>query len=1174
MFKIFVYENGAKNIDKEYTDYLIAPLPFGERLDETLDKMCLTLDSMPIESRHAFPPSTKLVAERWLNTTTQIEEDTFYMVVEHDDVQEYIGDTEICTHKIYFNEASAIAQGFIFDDISLTYELNDVTLDYKVSYSDNSLNPIKNNPAGGDDKINKVERHVEGSVVGASYKPDPIHLERNYRITIEETESLANIKLYNDNSTTQTIAFNIPRMWYNGVNATGGNWFHLFELHTWCNVYRQALKDNGTIDVTIPREMIISRESGPIAFENKKYNDAAGNPYYWTSDTQAGIYSILNTELADAKYVPAQFFTREGSTSSVLKNTYTKRVVVQSCNPAWANRKIAFEHKQGEKYEYTVELFYGNSNLPVVRDVAYSERREYMWEYLTSFKTTVTRYDSAWLTTNFKYSRYSAESQPLLYQSEKYNALDMVKKMILTSDTYIKQLNTAVLETPTAFYIDGDNTNRDMLNGWASVLNGTQINESIFTGMNLWQGFLEIGKYISAIPYIEFGKDDRFVVKFKQLGIGTPSEKLGQKISIFNSRNISDYHSAYVSYVQNLFNPENEVEEWLPVTSDSNDFLVYNDVAKFRTSKPILQVSYAALIYKNKEYNGLNGTQDSMFRLFEKSVYNIFLSDWHVSPSKGNTFYYNLGTCDIEGLNYVPPQNKNDISDGIVQPMALTKILRILADTNEDIQYNNVFLHIRYKTQDSVRCHIVRPDIGEFVKNTKLESYPHHDQFYGQQDKVIDSERYAQKLYGQLIRDGNWVYENTEYVELGEEKKTGELYMLETQNGSNRFEPYFVSAVDTEYYDDFANQKITYSKDFNRMSEICSPPSEVRVYPIANQNLIRREVFDEEFITITKENISGALPKYLCAEWGTFFKAWLFGEGKIKYPNFMNITFQADPDTKHISSSYGEQSIEKLFPLGVTFDSENKENHITSSDSVSCTIPLLHFPLYNSILFECDTEDNFQVKEYIDTTIDNTAAETNIDAYYGRQPFRYCDIFGRVDMMSYSLGYKNSFTVEEIRAMPKQQTLTNIVASVNNRVLIKDNREELSNNFQINLLHRDSDIILCKGIWWNKDSRVRLCALENKGNKFDNNILQNGLIIADNLDYTITTTFDKMIIAASFVGTYSDGAKYTLTGEQLANIQALLWYDYDQQIPYIIMNTTPDKNSVGFEKLYFVGGIQ
>ncbi len=140
-WRVWQWKNSKKN-DKgeyvnntEYTKYLTAPIFLEDRLDETMDTGEIILKSMPIATKNAFPLKTKFRLERYTKEDYTDEPKKWDMVVEHDDVEEFEGCPEICTHRIHLIEASVIAQGMHVDNIALTYELQDVDLNYKVTNS-------------------------------------------------------------------------------------------------------------------------------------------------------------------------------------------------------------------------------------------------------------------------------------------------------------------------------------------------------------------------------------------------------------------------------------------------------------------------------------------------------------------------------------------------------------------------------------------------------------------------------------------------------------------------------------------------------------------------------------------------------------------------------------------------------------------------------------------------------------------------------------------------------------------------------------------------------------------------------------------------------------------------------------------------------------------------------
>lgn len=148
-WRVFLWKNGNKST--EYTSYVVVPIFLEDKLDETLDSGEIILKNMPTATRGAFPPKTKFRLERYITEQYTDTPKTWDMVVDHDDVEEYEGCPEICTHRIYLTEASVVAQGMHVDNIALTYELQDVTLNYKTTQNNNEQATVLVSPPQGYD---------------------------------------------------------------------------------------------------------------------------------------------------------------------------------------------------------------------------------------------------------------------------------------------------------------------------------------------------------------------------------------------------------------------------------------------------------------------------------------------------------------------------------------------------------------------------------------------------------------------------------------------------------------------------------------------------------------------------------------------------------------------------------------------------------------------------------------------------------------------------------------------------------------------------------------------------------------------------------------------------------------------------------------------------------------
>lgn len=163
-YRVYLWENGKKSV--EYTDYLVMPVFLEDRLNEEMDTGEIVLEGMPIATRSAFPPKTKFRIERYFGEDSAEPQRTWDFVVEHDDVEEYAGLPEVCCHRIHLIEPSVVAQGMHVDNIALTYELQDVDLNYKTTQNNDEIVTANVSAPQGADSAIRLSQSFEYSEFG------------------------------------------------------------------------------------------------------------------------------------------------------------------------------------------------------------------------------------------------------------------------------------------------------------------------------------------------------------------------------------------------------------------------------------------------------------------------------------------------------------------------------------------------------------------------------------------------------------------------------------------------------------------------------------------------------------------------------------------------------------------------------------------------------------------------------------------------------------------------------------------------------------------------------------------------------------------------------------------------------------------------------------------------
>ena len=752
-------------------------------------------------------------------------------------------------------------------------------------------------------------------------------------------------------------------------------------------------------------------------------------------------------------------------------------------------------------------------------------------------------------------SSVEAPPNPFLIKGRKYNCFDLFRRAMLTTDTRI--INNAHLGLDERY----DNKFNDIgiqypieVHGdWIQRLKETVMFESVFENKNLWEVMQQIGYYLHAIPYLEFARNgkDRFVLRFKQLGGKNYGSDGSIRITVFNSQTLDNFFTQYDSYVTNMFSPQNEVEEWLVCKTSDSSFLVSNNTAELHTKYNITEL-VAFDIY----YPGVAEPKSALEFVFEKSVYDILSARTDFIPAKWASLYFQMGTSKILGLNYVPPTVNND------GYMALKTIVgRLFTNRVSDpkLKFNDLMFRVRYKTQDALRINQLRPDLERFMKSSEYENYPHHEQFFGQQDKIVDSERFSANLWGRLIRVANGIYQCQEYAPQGQEKVPGDLFNL---MGSS----YYVTECENEYYPDAVLQKVTYSRNFNQLSNIVTIPSEPRFFEISERSMIRREVRMLDFIKLSSLPNDGAPPPRFInqSKWHGLIRDLLFADnGNPQLPNFAYVNYKADIWRNHEGLPNNNTSV--MFPSSEATETGGLAQPLPSKPNRAAIVPVLYFPLRNAIVFEWDMDDNFKAGDSVDASVESppfSDIPANLgkhdEAYYALQPVRSTDVFGRADLFDFKLFARGGWTMAQARRLPFAEENDVRPTAAESIILIpdelsvgldKDNREALSFNYQLNLLHEPhdedaEDFVVFSNLFGVKNNRLKAALLRNEVSMLDEAVrLDAGTIIpgADDVQYAFENLTNSIRI---------DFTPPTGIEENIADVKSIVLYDTENTANY------------------------
>ena len=320
----------------------------------------------------------------------------------------------------------------------------------------------------------------------------------------------------------------------------------------------------------------------------------------------------------------------------------------------------------------------------------------------------------------------------------------------------------------------------------------------------------------------------------------------------------------------------------------------------------------------------------------------------------------------------------------------------------DSIKVNNYQFVITYRTKDTLRTDQTRPDLRKYLLSSKYDNVPQLSQFNNQTETVVDSIKFGNKLYGELIRTGNSVYSVVEWVDNPFDlKQSGDLYNIFGNL-------YYVSKVTHTFYPNHIISNVEYSKDFNRLSQIIGIPSEPRFYEISEQSSIDREVAINDYILLgtNTENLASIKQTTLVKN-SYLIETLLFGSQGTKYPQYALTVFKGDElkNNKHL---------------------------------VATLHPIATYSLENTLTIEWDMKDNFSAGDQL-KCLDNVFVgnkQVSSPAYYALNPVGYTDVYGRADMFDFKILQDIKYEKEFVKGLPKVEYLT-ITDIFNN--LIYDN---------------------------------------------------------------------------------------------------------------------------------------
>lgn len=1078
--KIYKYDSTKDGYrGEDFSRFLSQGQDVTEDITQILDTSEITL--FGLTTKTAFEPETKFIVDILENGTIV---ETIHRCVSRDIVnQPVLSDETYFDHHISLIEPSVVAQKRLVDNIASTYKLKDVSLKEVPAFPDTTatFDFVKKTftPA---QKFGHYTEKIEH--IGTPPDDKIYNVSGKYFVVVDDPKIINN-----GGETFSTIYNNIEK--FKKDDGTYSARFAIPKILIFCGInHEKEFTSVGyaSVDYTI-REYPINSETISRQWTGAIISNSFLRPY---------AIIVPERDILNGEWIIEQTTASgDGGTAEPHAYKYYKKYTDTSA-PAPSYISQSIDIKKDCRYEVSFSLHQFDDNVPSDNSFVKKftgEQPSYYQEYYYIFSSTAGGFSKPFVTNSYmtaqntsgkaSFVTYGLDTKEIVYASSTpYSALALLQKAIVNSGIYEKKDGVYIADvnnSDTPFYID-DN--------FRDELSATQIIENFYNQKNLWEIMVEVGNYIHAIPELVFGTDDRFMITFNRLGRTDEQHKDGTKVSLFNSRSVEDYISATSSYITNMVQLGGYVEEWVSPKTTHEQLLVSNDTAQIIVSKPIIE-----LLDIKVRRNSDGAIADLTEYIYEENVYKTLSIDYTVIPNRGIALYYKLGTNIIAGGDYQLPQANTNIYTDYAIKKAIYSAFNgypVLAPAPQsgywtNYKVNDYSFYVRYRTKDSVRQNHIRPDLRKYLLNSKWDRYPEHNQFNNQTDVVIDSIKFGNQMYGKLIRTGNNTYEKTEWNDSwGNIKHKGELYRIDG-------ELYYVAKVTHTIYHSCIISKITFSKDYNELSNIIGIPSEPRFYEISEQSLIWREFAINDLLLLTDDETQLAYNGNYVLDYN-HLASLIAGEG-TDFAKYAVTVFKGDKDTSGYDQTVGQSDLylEVINPINA-YSSET------------------------TLTYEYDMEDNYSAGNKVIATEQISNETPSKGSYNSLWAVKYTDIYGRASLMDfYILGSIGTPTPAEIMAFPecpittkdnsasnfigKQDVLaTNVRAfdtNFNGRGigLLKDCREAISVNYNLQMVTNSDTFVISPYVFLPRKSNVRIVLLAEEVNKLSTGFINNSVII-------------------------------------------------------------------------------
>ena len=381
-------------------------------------------------------------------------------------------------------------------------------------------------------------------------------------------------------------------------------------------------------------------------------------------------------------------------------------------------------------------------------------------------------------------------------------------------------------------------------------------------------------------------------------------------------------------------------------------------------------------------------------------------------------------------------------------------------------------------------------------------------------------------------------------------KRAGQLYEI-------RGELYYVTKVKSVFYFDH----VICDVEFNKLSQIIGIPSEPRFYEISEQSQIRRSKVIADYLVLgTSDGDNKNTDSYIQESGWDYIQRLMFplsSQSPATYPRYAATIFKNDID---------------------------KDDNVAGNETFITSVlhPVGTYSIRNTLTISWRMKDNFSAgDQVVQTSLYLPDKDNEPDGAFARLvPYQYPDVHGRADMFDFLIFPALELSDKEIRELPalpkidiaalfgSENTTAAAMNNTNGLVLLKDNREALSFDYNLELL-TDSDRFVVSGwVWSDKtdesgenNANIAIALLNEEINKISNETIDANFISQYVYsDFLVDTSGGKIVItipaamrapietgmykAIAIIstnevnGTTNSGARYFVFGRNITGLSA------------------------------------